>query len=429
MKKYCVQGMLLLLLSVPALANMQPLKVGDHCPDLLLKNIINYPKQKAKLSDFKAKLIIIDFLATSCSSCIHLLPELDSLQHAFKAELQIIPVTYEKKEVLQAFLKTNKKAKGVSLPFVTEDTLLSSVFNHVFLPHEVWIKANGEVIAITIQDYITKENIAQVLAGKKVSWPVKKDILDFDYAEPLLQTKEPVSVPAFYAAVFPHLDGLDSKAGKLITKDGRSRLYYTNFSALHLYAMLMNSPLPLDVNRRIINTSDASRYEYDNAYGYRDVWEHNNALSMEVLADSTATADELKDKLRHALDEHLRVTTCIEKRKLKCLVLSATGGPGNTSAPTTARDISIEQGAKDNHVRNGTTADLVYELNLVQGMPPIRDATGGNQTIDLDLPSNLLDIESVNKALAASHLQLKEEEREIEVFILEEHSSQPKKTL
>lgn len=48
------------------------LTVGDVMPDITFNNLVNYKSSSAKLSDFKGKLVILDFWATTCLSLIHI---------------------------------------------------------------------------------------------------------------------------------------------------------------------------------------------------------------------------------------------------------------------------------------------------------------------------------------------------------------------
>ena len=56
------------------------LKVGDYLPDMQLQ-MENYHSPTAKLSDFKGKLLILDFWGTWCTPCVAALPELERLQN------------------------------------------------------------------------------------------------------------------------------------------------------------------------------------------------------------------------------------------------------------------------------------------------------------------------------------------------------------
>ena len=103
--KYCLTGILCLFLKSDA--QIKPLTIGDKVPDVTIKNIYNYPALQSNLSAFNNKLLILDFMATTCTGCIKLLPHLDSLQKEFGDQIQIFLISYEKRERVINFIKKN----------------------------------------------------------------------------------------------------------------------------------------------------------------------------------------------------------------------------------------------------------------------------------------------------------------------------------
>jgi thiol-disulfide isomerase/thioredoxin len=68
------------------------LSIGDLVPDIEFR-MLNYPKLNIKLSDFKGKLVLLDFWAIWCSNCIPNFPKLKPLQASFKGKAQVILVS------------------------------------------------------------------------------------------------------------------------------------------------------------------------------------------------------------------------------------------------------------------------------------------------------------------------------------------------
>src|SRR5690348_7254234 len=93
------------LLTVAAQNDIRELRIGDKVPDIEFA-LVNYPTQKARLSDFAGKLIILDFWATWCTGCLHNFPKMDSLQKEFKGKLQVILVN--KKSTGDDYLKVER---------------------------------------------------------------------------------------------------------------------------------------------------------------------------------------------------------------------------------------------------------------------------------------------------------------------------------
>ena len=96
------------ILASKASVSQQPVKrlrIGDSVPNVSIGNLVNYQKASYKMSEFKDKLLIIDFWATWCMPCIASFPKLDSLQKEFEQELMILSVTSEEKKMVEEFLK------------------------------------------------------------------------------------------------------------------------------------------------------------------------------------------------------------------------------------------------------------------------------------------------------------------------------------
>lgn len=161
---------------------IENLRVGDKMPDVEITNIINSRIKSAKISDFKGKLIILDFWHTWCSACIEGFPKLDSLQRQFPNKLQIFLVDPKKeggdteKGVQIVINRINDwSARKIRLPIVFPDTAISQNFIVKSVPHCVWIDGNGVIIAITGKEPVTRENISKIINGEKNHFPVKKD--------------------------------------------------------------------------------------------------------------------------------------------------------------------------------------------------------------------------------------------------------------
>ena len=169
-----VLAALCLFLSSAAQAQTKPLKVGYQLPDITINNIINYKSSSAKLSDFRGKLLILDFWATWCGSCIKKFPLLDSMQVAHNDKLQVLLVSSRSSgdtpAKISALLEKHQNAAGkdFKLPVALGDTVLKALFPHSSLPYYVWIGPGGKVIAITSSAGLTAANIFAALKNESI---------------------------------------------------------------------------------------------------------------------------------------------------------------------------------------------------------------------------------------------------------------------
>lgn len=175
--KICLMGLLCLFFQ--ANAQIKPttkfLEVGDKMPEVEIINIINSKFKTAKISDFKGKLIILDFWNSFCSGCIAGFPKLDSLQRQFKREIQVLLVNPDNDHETLRSMKividrmNTWSERPFILPVVFRDKAISENFSFHGVPFVVWIGPDGTIAAIPDKSELTKENIEQVLAGKKIT--------------------------------------------------------------------------------------------------------------------------------------------------------------------------------------------------------------------------------------------------------------------
>ncbi len=260
--QYCLTGMLLLSLNV--FSQLKIPGIGDIVPPVQIKNIYNAPALESNLSAYKDQLLILDFMATNCSSCIKALPRFDSLQKVYGTRLQILLVTDQSAAKVKDFLLNHP---SLSLPMVAADTVLSKLFPHRFISHEVWIK-DGKVKAITYPEYVNSDNISALLAGENMRLPLKND-------------------------------------------DDTCRRY----SITQLY-LLSYGLSWYPAKRVVLEVADSSRFIYHENYGYKEEWRQRNTFCISSLPIAPG-----KIGMRNILDTYFGLYGRIEKREVQCLVL------------------------------------------------------------------------------------------------------------
>lgn len=241
----------------------QPLTIGDTIPDITLGNLYNYPAKTAKLSAFKGKVVILDFWATWCGSCLKAFPKMMAAQQQYNNSLQVIMVgadPADNKEQLHSFFKKRQGITGkpFTLPCVLQDTLLRSYFPFTSIPQYVWLDDNRVINAITTAEEVTEENIQRFVADKKIALATKNDNLLFDASKPFLVNGNGSNNGNFvYRSVFtPSQQNLGSTVAiKSGSDDKITRYSIINYT---LKAMLQQAfPAVSDVraNRFVANDS------------------------------------------------------------------------------------------------------------------------------------------------------------------------------
>src|SRR5688500_2781720 len=88
----------------------ESLGIGDPMPDLIISNVQNFTRSQIKFSDFKNKLVILDFWFGTCKSCILNFPKMEALQKKFKDQIQILMVNFESQGTIET---TFRKWKNI----------------------------------------------------------------------------------------------------------------------------------------------------------------------------------------------------------------------------------------------------------------------------------------------------------------------------
>ncbi|SFT15836.1 redoxin family protein [Sphingobacterium wenxiniae] len=150
--------------------DIKPLQIGDTIPEELWHmpmQVVNHPEGKdtITLNDYRdKKLIILDFWATWCGSCLASLNKLPNMQEKFKSDVQITPVTYEGR----ALVKNALKKQNFPNYSVIENSILSKYIPHHILPYHVYILDNKIYATTSIASYLNAENLKNFVLGKPV---------------------------------------------------------------------------------------------------------------------------------------------------------------------------------------------------------------------------------------------------------------------
>src|ERR1700749_4774255 len=111
-----------IIIGINANSQSKPLTIGQSVPDIS-STMINYSKPTIKVSDFRGKLLILDFWATWCQPCRAFLKTADELQRSFDGKVEILPVTYEDRTKIEQFVREVKENTGLQIASVVNDTI------------------------------------------------------------------------------------------------------------------------------------------------------------------------------------------------------------------------------------------------------------------------------------------------------------------
>ncbi|HUZ58703.1 MAG TPA: TlpA disulfide reductase family protein [Hanamia sp.] len=417
------------------------IKIGETCPDVVLSHIINFKTDHARISDFKGKLLILDFWATWCAPCVSMIPVTDSLQKEFEGKIQILPVTDQDASTATAFLNNIKHYKNILMPSVTNDTELRTLFPHVEIPHYVWLDENSKVIAITGAEQLTGDIIKDFLNKKRETLPIKEDQYKTipEHAPMFVIGNEIISgntthfekidnsALLYHSVITKYIDGFGCEQG---TDTGR--ITCKNSSIGDLYRMA------------------ASHYKLINLGFNSTIWETNNEI-VKRMSDSAVTVhsktraeiydwmrqydycyelkfpskmndrkyDLMLQDLNNYFGAMFNIVGSMERRKTNCLVLIKTSKSKMPDTSATKNQYSINP--YHLQLKNASVSQFIALLSInLDTFPPLVDETHDDEKMDIDINCNLSDINSLNKALMPYGLKLVEKIAERDMIVIKD---------
>ncbi len=234
------------------LSSLAALKPGDKIPEAvwdqsLELNYFNGIKKTIKFADLKGKLILLDFWATWCPSCIEGFPHLEDVLAINKDEIAVLLVnstqTKDTQKRVQDLKKKYKTAYGfqTSLPYLFGDTIFQQLFPHNAVPHVVWINKDGILVANTYPNALSKENITAVLHTGNADFHQKKMRTNKEVA---LITNEMLNNGFYAGSVFQtYQEGLDASSGNYSFDGKRTRYQLLNLRFSQLVAIAFQKEL------------------------------------------------------------------------------------------------------------------------------------------------------------------------------------------
>lgn len=423
-------GFLTLTLSLNAFGQeskpYHKLKIGDQIPDVKCTSLVNCSESSLKLSDFKGKLLIIDFWSTSCGSCVEVLPGMEQTQRKFTGRVQILPVTFDSQARVIKFMQRSRYLEGYKIPSVTDDKVLTRLFPHAIIPHEVWIDQKGKVIAFTDAQYVNEKIIDAVLRGDLSVLSEKKDLPNFSPDSSLVQLNRNIAefehqkMDFSYSTILPYIPGLPSfMKSKDDSVHNVSRQLIINCSVLEMYLSAYREG-GLPASRIFIEAKDPSKYIYDKDKAYLDQWSRSNSFCYESVMPLFVNDSVRRQVLIQDLDRVLNLDGRMQKRRIKCLILSRTDSTSGLLKTDGGKGIyTLHKPGAIKIMHNSHLDNIVWELNQLPHGLPAFDETGYHGAVDMVLNfSSFENLNDVRAAIKPYGLDLQESWREIEVFVL-----------
>ncbi|MES2378463.1 MAG: TlpA disulfide reductase family protein [Bacteroidota bacterium] len=394
----------------------QEVRVGQVVPNVRFKQIINYTRTTARLSDFKGKWVILDFWGTFCGSCIEAFPKMQGLQDKFGSQLQILlvdthPSKHETRAVVIKSLEAYKKRTGnkLTMPVPLFDTVLNAYFPHTSVPHEVIIDPKGVVRAITEEAAITEEKIAALLKGQQVKLMLKDDHRSFDKNMPLLVNDNGGPGDAFFfRSVFTgYLRGVPATGGiRSDTVHHRQWYYLYN----HLFTDLVTLAFK-DVFRQVDNDPQRIRWQLS--------FLADTARFCYELVLPKTRAPKYEEYLREDLKRAFHVQLDTLSVSMSCWVVSGVEAKAGTTATKMTGD--MDKYSLNRFLDGWKLKDA---LELVQGTfsKPLIFQTPKDTRIKLAFPKglDLTDEKALIEFLNSAGIRMEQQEQRVKIVVVKD---------
>ena len=414
--------------------------IGDTIPDMPF-TMINYPGPTAKISDFRGKLVILDFWATICASCIDAFPKMMALQSRFADRLVILPVTgWGTKADNEAFFAMRKKkGEPIDLPSVVEADTFFRKFASKGLPFEVWVDTSGKIMAMTDGDEVTSENIEKVLDHQKAHLSLVHRDVHFSMFKPLLVDGNGGPDSAFIGrSMFTRrIDSIMSIGILGLVSDSSGagvRLFVANRPVLQMYDAVYYK-----YSQGALDRLEADAYQ---KLVEIDVKDKDKLRDWRDLKDSVIrmTSDEFQRQYLYCyelilppgysmktayrwmiddLDRFFGIRSSIEQRKVKALALVLLSQKKGLKAPASTAYGTAEYDNNYLSMSNYALDGLLQFLFLHTSFPLTVNSTGVNPAVDLHLHIDKgTSLQALNKQLKPYNLALIPTEISISKLVL-----------
>ncbi len=411
------------------------IQIGQEVPDMTIAGLRNYkdkngePATTAKLSDFKGKLLILDFWATWCSPCVAMIPKMDSLQKQFGDKIQFLSVTYQAEREVMPFMEKFEKQKGkhYELPILTGDKALHKLFPHVYLPHYVWIDGDGIVKAITGYEEVKRSHIDEMLHGR-FTLSRKQDFeIKYDGDRPFLIDGNGGNGQnlLYHSLLTAYSEGVPARFSyNEVDENGRKPRHITvqntTIPVLYRFAFGGGKNFFGD-NRLIYEVRDTTKLVNRQQGAELEAWIRENGYCYELIVPAY-----MGSKLFLIMQEELarlfpQYRASVEKRKIKCWTLVRTSGADKIQSKSVERVAELT--AVGCNLKNVSIGHLIMKLNefYMQTFPtPIVDGTEYKGAVDLSLSANMGDMAMLNMALQKYDLQFIEKDQQMEMIVIKD---------
>lgn len=428
---------LLILLAVGILAGgnaftqTTAVTIGTKIPGHTITRLINFPRPSVGLTDFKGKILILDFWNRGCTSCIDSWPKLMKLQEKFKDNIQILLVNdLDDEATIRALIKRWSKTfeMQMTLPTAYQDKVVNAMFPHQSVPHLVWIDQVGTVKYISMAQFLNHETIENMILGKEMDIRQKNDVqVPVKWSRPLFINGNGGPEEDVLSRTVIRNNILNQMgvflAGKV--KDANaSYAVISNTTVVDMFRMLygkgvdrIGNQLRVPYSQVILKAADTTKL----VNKVNDAVRPENFYTIQFTAEKVFSTEKLKDILKSDLQRYFELKVSREKVKKTCLVVSRSEFPV-TAYKEGAQVLNTNDGMlKLNAVTLQELLNaLIGRIGYYSGLSyPIVNESGFTDKLgNIEIDTNIQDWKKLSYALSKHGFIFSLQEREIEALVI-----------
>lgn len=404
--------------------SIRTLAIGDTIPAALWRmplDVVYHPDgfNTRTLGDYRgAKLIIIDLWATWCGACVAAFPKMNRLQEEFAGDVSFLNISTEHRPIVDEFV-SRRIGSSPQLTFIADGGAFTEYFTYRYLPHYIWIDAQGVIRSASEPAEVNRTNIENALEGDFSFRPKVDIIADYDMSKPLLHnliSRDSASI-SYSSTLLPYQAGFqgllniktDSVKGRKVTFLNLTRqwLFTTAYSTGGHYFSADNTILevasPEKINTTLVGQEYLDWLASGNGFCYEQIvrFQDRDSCWVFMQRDLARMLPEYRAEVvtKRTLTYVLRVD---DASKFRHVVVNASAEP--------LRYKSDEEGF---HGTNIPVELLLERINRSTKYDrEIIHELDANARVTLSLPLDIKDLSAANCAVQPYGLVISVEERD-----------------
>lgn len=397
----------------------EALKIGTKIPQLAPLNILG-SSQKFGLNEKMGKLVIIDFFTTGCIPCIASIPKMEALQKEFKDQLEVVMVTPDDIEKVEALKKKSEIFRNNTLPIVAGNSELKKLFPYQAVPTHIWIDEKGTFIYMTDGESSNSENLKKYFGKSALTVATRNT--DFRRSLPLWKQLDQNSLsPSYFSMISKRINAVGSTSGFRRDSTNKRINGYRSINCTPLTVLkdaLSNNKNPFTDWKLIILEGKAKDYKFPDQMTTK--WSQEHSYCYELFQEN-ACEEQIKETILMDMKRYFSLAGRIEKRASPVLVLKIFD-KSKLKSEKLKRGIRYQvDDNSDFELEHVTMSDFFTSTVGYAGrkydFPVINEAIYDG-FLDVTLKGKIDDLENVRRQLKKYGLELVQETRTLSFLVL-----------